>query len=119
MRLYHGSDVESIRDLLAGTELDQTVAVDRHVNGAPGFYLATEHGDAEYFALRRSPGAVALFEVDNEVIDELIESGAVLRPVPRSPMSPVFAGDELYIPSASFDLFNAARAQGRIDVTTT
>lgn len=116
MRLYHGSDVTSVRSLLGGAELDSTIAAERHVNGAPGFYLATNAGDAEYFAIRRAPGAVVALEVDDEVVAALLGQGAVIRSIPRSPMSPTFAGGELYVPSTCFGAFNAARAAGGIGV---
>jgi len=92
------------------------IAAERHIDGPAGFYLATDEGDAQYFAVRRSPGAIIVFEVDDEVIGTLLELGAVRRPIPGSPMSPSFAGDELYIPTSCFDAFNAARRQERIRV---
>jgi hypothetical protein len=116
MRLYHGTDVESALGLLNGDELDGTIAADRHINGAPGFYLATEEGDAEFFAIRRDlgRGAIVAFDIDDDVVDELRECGGVTGPIPRSPASPFFAGDEFYLPMTCFDVFNQACAEGRI-----
>lgn len=106
--------MESVRSLIGGDELDSTIATPRHMDGLPGFYLATEEGDAEYFALRRSPGAILAVEIDDEIVESLIKGGAVMRPIPTSPMSATFAGDELYIPRECFPAFNEARDHGRI-----
>jgi hypothetical protein len=116
VRLYHGSDLRSIQALLAGGELDAEIARTHHLNGAPGFYMTTERNDAEYFALRRTVGGIVAIDIDQDAIEQLLRHGASLQPIPETPMSASFDGDELYIPARLFDLFNSMRKEGRIHV---
>jgi hypothetical protein len=119
MRLYHGTGVEWAFELLNGDALDVTTALTHHWNGAPGFYLATEQTDAEFFALRRAPGYIVAFDIDDDVIEELVVLGAVRKPIPESPGSAHFKGDEIYLPVQCFATFNSARTDGRIHATRT
>jgi hypothetical protein len=113
VRLYHGTDVNSLVDLLNGHDLDAEVAAGCHCNGAPGFYLAVLRSDAEYFALRRE-GNIVTIDIEDEAVAELTRLGAMLQAIPMSPMSANFDGDELFIPVHLFRSFNEMREQGRI-----
>jgi hypothetical protein len=115
VRLYHGSDVESLVDLVNGADLDAKAAEDRHRNGAPGFYMAFDAGDAEYFAARRG-GSLVEVAIEEAAVAELLEAGAVQQSIPETAMSVRFAGDELYVPTSLFSCFNQMRKEGRIDV---
>ena len=55
---YHGTDVNSAVALLNGAPLLLEVAMNLKTDGLPGFYLATDWRDAEYFAARRQPGTI-------------------------------------------------------------
>jgi hypothetical protein len=116
VRLYHGTDVESLVDLLNGHDLDAEVAAQRHRNGAPGFYLAVLRSDAEYFAHRRG-GNIVRIDIEDEAVAELTGLGAMIQPIPMSPMSAHFDGDELFIPEHLFRSFNDMREEGRIHVS--
>lgn len=86
MRLYHGTDVDSVLGLLNGDGLDATIASARHVNGAPGFYLATEEGDTGGFVpLDREPSN------GSEVV------------APIEPLSALRAHPEWYFQSGEFE----------------
>jgi hypothetical protein len=113
--LYHGSDPMSLAALLNGADLDATAAAGRHRDGAPGFYLAFDVGDAEYFAAR-SGGAVVEVVIEDAAVAELLEAGALRQPIPETPMSAQFVGDELYVPTELFLQFNKMRKESRIDV---
>jgi hypothetical protein len=96
MDLYHGTDLESARRLIAGESLDVDRALALKVDGPPGFYLASDVGDAEFFAARRDQGAVICFEVSADAFDELVRAGARYQPVTnfssRRPPSPCTTG---------------------------
>lgn len=114
--LYHGSDLESLENLLNGQPLDAEVAAMLHRNGSPGFYMAVLRADAEYFAIRRG-GSVVTIEIEDDAVGELIMGGARLQPIPMTPMSAHFDGDELFVPVDLFDEFNMMREQGRVHVS--
>jgi hypothetical protein len=114
MELYHGTDPESARRLTTGESLDFDRATALKIDGPPGFYLASEIGDAEFFAARRGQGAVMCFEVSPEAFHELVRAGARYQPVPRSADSPWFAGDELFVPPAAFAVYNRLLRAGSI-----
>src|SRR4051794_23225 len=106
MLLYHGTDLDSANRLLAGEPLDPTKAASFKIDGPPGFFLAVELSDAEFFALRqlRAPAAVLEVNVSATAIAQLLAGGAVRRPIPRGQRSPRFSGDELFIPPDLFRL---------------
>ena len=101
---------------LNGVMLDADAARARHRNGAPGFYLAVLRQDAEYFAWRRG-GNILDVEVDDGAVTELIRLGATLRPIPMTPMSAHFEGNELFIPEELFSTFNEMRIGGLVNVS--
>lgn len=113
--LYHGSDLESLENLFNGQPLNAAVAATLHQNGSPGFYMAVLRDDAEYFGARRSGGVVTI-EIEDDAVGELTTRGARRQPIPMTPMSARFQGDEFFVPVDLFDLFNALREQGRIHV---
>lgn len=114
--LYHGSDVPSILRFLFGGALDTQEARSRKIDGPFGFYLATDRGDAEFFAGRRSPGAIMEVDLTEDAMTSLRQAGAVLQPIPVTRSSPYFSGDELWIPESAFDLFNILLRKGDINV---
>jgi hypothetical protein len=118
MLLYHGTDIDSAKRLLAGESLDPAKAASLKIDGPPGFFLAVERSDAEFFALRqlRGPAAVVQVDVSDAAISQLLASGAIRRPIPRGLRSPRFAGDELFIPPDLFPLFNELRNIDEIDL---
>jgi hypothetical protein len=113
--LYHGTDLATGRALLAGAPLSEAAARDRKIDGPVGFYLATSLSDAEFFAARRAPGAIIAFIIAEEALEMLTDHGATLRPMPVTPRSPFFAGDELFLSPGMFGLFDRLRREGKID----
>ena len=91
-------------------------ATNHKIDGPPGFFLATHLSDAEFFAIRRTPGTVLRFEISSNAIEKLRIAGAVQRPIPRGRNSPFFAGDELHVPTSAFGVFNQLRRNGEIAV---
>lgn len=114
MDFYHGTDLESARRLAAGGALDIDPAMALKIDGPPGFYLASDAGDAEFFAARRDQGAVIRFEISADAFDELLGAGARYHPVPRSDDSPWFAGYELFVPPAAFAVYNRLLHAGSV-----
>ncbi len=114
--LYHGTDVESALDIL-NNGLDSARSGARHIDGPGGFHAATKYTDAEFFALRREPGAVLKIEFTDDAFEALQAAGARLGPIPLGPKSPRFSGDEMHIPDSAFELFNDLRRQGGIRVS--
>jgi hypothetical protein len=120
MTFYHGTDLESAGRLLTGRPLDAAVAAARKIDGPAGFFLGTELADCEFFALRRSlrgGGAVIAYNIPDGAVAQLVRAGAIRRPVPVSRQSPLFAGDELFVPATAFATFNALLAAGVIMVS--
>jgi hypothetical protein len=117
MLLYHGTHQHSALLLLDGADLDADVAAQNKIDGPPGFFLATELPDAEFFALRRSAGIVLRYEISENALQELERWDAVVRPVPRGRASPLFLGSELFVPTAAFRAFNELRMSGEIVVS--
>lgn len=116
MRLFHGTDPESAAALQAGAELDLAAAAARHTNGAPGFCLASDRGDAKFFAVRLGAGRVIEYEISEDAVHALLDEGAVYRPIPRGTASPFFSGSELFVPPEIFTLFNALVKRGEVSV---
>lgn len=116
MRLFHGTDLESAAALAAGEKLDAQKATDLHVDGEPGFYLASDVGDAEFFAVRLGPGRVLSYEVSAYAVEDLLTAGATYQRVPMSAASPYFRGSELFIPVPLFPRFNGLMEEGEIIV---
>ena len=119
MIFHHGTDLESAKALLSARPLDAARGAALKIDGPPGFFLATDLADAEFFALRqlRGPGAVLLFDISATALSSLSARGAVRRPVPRGPRSPRFGGDELHVPPDAFELFNDLCRSGEIVIS--
>jgi hypothetical protein len=107
--------LESAQGLLRNPALDAGKAAAGHIDGPSGFYLATEAGDAEYFALRRSPGAILRYNISEGGVQALQNAGASLRDIPGLP-PPYFEGQEFYVPLNAFDIFNSLLESGDIQV---
>jgi len=112
----HGTDIASARSLLGGAPLDAAAAAAGKVDGAAGFYLATESAAAEFFALRRAPGAILEYRFSPTAVTRLTAEGAALRPIPAGGMPGGFPGSEFFVPSKAFAIFNELRAAGHINV---
>jgi hypothetical protein len=115
VRYYHGTDTDSADAFSAGAMLDAEIAAERHIDGDQGFYLASSEGDAEFFALRRSTGRVIAYEVTASAYEELVAAGATQQDIPGRP-PPYFEGQELFVPTALFPLFNRLQERGEIRV---
>jgi hypothetical protein len=114
--LYHGTDLQSAAALEADEPLDAGVARDLHSEGELGFYLASDIGDAEFFAVRQGEGRVITFELDASAVEQLLVGHAIYHPLPRGPASPYFSGDELFVPAKLFSQFNELAEKGLIRV---
>lgn len=115
---YHGTDVDSALRFLNGEPLDTAKAAALKIDGPPGFFLAVEYDDAEYFALRRGRGAVLRYEVSGTALRKLERAGLVQGPIPPGWLfTPV--GDQLLVPVDAFNLFNNLLFAGEIVVTPT
>jgi RHS repeat-associated protein len=114
--LFHGTDLASAGRLLEGEPLSAARAAETHIEGDPGFYLATHEGDAEFFAARREPGGVIQYGLSPRAVSALQDEGAVFRPIPGGPSSASFAGREFFVPSRAFGPFNSLREAGEIVV---
>jgi hypothetical protein len=121
MRLYHGTDIDAAVRFLAGELLDECPALEFKIDGPLGFFLATEIGDAEFFALRQMRGGAVIlaFEWTDNARNLLENAGAMHRPIPRGPNSPWFAGEEWFIPPTLFELHNKLLQSGKIRVSPT
>lgn len=53
MDFYHGTDIVSANQFIAGTPLDADRAASLKIDGPPGFFLSTDIADAEFFAVRQ------------------------------------------------------------------
>ena len=116
--LYHGTDVDSALRFMNGEPLDAAKAAAAKIDGPPGFFLATEYDDAEYFALRRVRGAVLRYEMSGIALGQLRMAGAAQGPIPPGWLfTPV--GDQLVVLVKAFDVFNDLRSAGEIVVTAT
>lgn len=111
MLLYHGSDLESLGNLLNGRRPDAAVAAKLHLNGAPGLSMAVLMADAEYFAVRRG-GNIVTIELEDDTLAELIRLAPRRQPVPMTPCplaSMAFDGDGLFVPVDLLRTFNVMR----------
>jgi hypothetical protein len=119
MRFFHGTDLDSARRMLSGEELNAATAGALKTDGPPGFFLAVESVDAEFFALRqlRGPAAVLAIDISPAALGALMQlPGVIRRPIPRGPRSPRFAGDEIVVPPEAFDRYNEFRRSREIVV---
>jgi len=116
MIMYHGTDVGSAIALLNGAPLNVDIAAANKIDGPPGFFLATNPGDAEFFAARRAPGAVLQYDLSDTAVRTLVTGGATIAPIPRGPNSPFFGGSQMIVPSPLFSTFDQLRASGQINV---
>jgi len=121
MRLYHGTDLFSATRFLAGEVLDAARAAALKTDGPPGFFLATDIADAEFFALRQMRGNAVVLAVDfsDAAAGALVAAGALCRPIPRGPQSPWFVGEEWVIPPALFELYNQLLQKNEIHLSPT
>jgi hypothetical protein len=118
---YHGTDVGSARSLLAGADLDASIAGTLNQGGDVGFYLAHDPDAAWFFAARRPPElgkyTILRYDITSDALAQLKAAGAESRPIPFGGRGQGFdLGHELYVPPSGFDLFNQLRAGGHIQV---
>jgi hypothetical protein len=99
--LFHGTHVDFAIAFEVGSPLDVAIAAEHHIDGEPGFYLATDEGDAEFFAARRWLGRVVAFEASDTAMQRLKQDGALSRPIPGG-RPPYFTESELFVPVAAF-----------------
>jgi hypothetical protein len=102
-QLYHESDINSLLDVL-NSGLDADSAATNYTDGVGGFFLATHYDDAVFLAVRNGGGGVINVEISDSAMAQLRDAGAVSRPIPVSPKSPSFKGDEFHIPTSAFCL---------------
>lgn len=114
MRLFHGTDARDAYSLVAGAPLSAEAAAASKIDGPPGFFLATVEAVAEFFAARRSLGAVIVVEVEEDAVAALKGAGAVQQRIPVTASSPFFTGDEFVVPVDAFGVYNSLLATGRI-----
>lgn len=113
---YHGTSVKSGLNLLNGAPL--TLLPDEHIDGAPGFYLASDYYSTEYYALRRQPGVILQYDISHSALEMLLSSGASISPMPQvGTYSAPGIGSQLYVPPVSFMVFDMLRNSGQIIVT--
>jgi hypothetical protein len=115
---YHGTDLASAEDL-AGEPLSAAEAAARSIGGAePGFYLATSFNDAEYFgALHSGLGgklAVIEYRLTPTAMDSLLGANSRLGPIPQGAARGEFEGQQLFVPTEDFGLFNDLQAGGDV-----
>ncbi|MGW9071866.1 hypothetical protein ACWGQT_20790 [Streptomyces yangpuensis] len=115
---YHGSDQGSLKEIWeAGLKAGSAGA--KHMDGAGGFFLATEYDDAEYYALRRGGQGLGVGVIKTTITKDamaaLREAGAQLRDIPFGGQGSVHhIGQEFHIPVSAFDLYNDLRKSGGI-----
>jgi hypothetical protein len=82
-----------------------------------GFFLATEHGTADFYAARRE-GGVLEFSLSQNAVEKLAAKGAKFGKIPVGARTPAAAveGAEFVIPPDAFDTFNELRKSGEIVV---
>jgi len=117
LTFYHGTNADSALALLNGAPLSADMAAANKIDGPPGFYLATNQGDAEFFAARRGAGAVLQYDMSDTAVRALTASGATITPIPRGPNSPFFGGSQMLVPPNAFNTFDQLRGAGQIRVT--
>lgn len=88
------------------------------MNSTRGFYLATSPNDAEYFASLKSglsgQAAVVRYTFSDTALERLLGSESVLGDIPQLGAKLPFEGQQLFVPTSNFDLFNELRALGHI-----
>ena len=114
--LYHDTDRDSAVSFLEGHPLDLEVAAKLKSDGPPGFLLASEYADAEFFAIRRRLPVVLSVVLSVSARENLLEAGAIIRPIAMGSKSPRFSGPELFIPITAFGIFNDLRRIGEIEI---
>lgn len=115
LTVFHGTDINSAHDILRGEKLNVAKAMAKKIDGPLGFFLATEVADAEFFALRRTPGGMLEFSFSPKAVQQLNASGAIRQPIPPGKIAR-FIGDEIVIPTDAFEIFNKLREAGEIVV---
>ncbi|WP_167542949.1 SpvB/TcaC N-terminal domain-containing protein [Pseudoalteromonas prydzensis] len=113
--LYHGTDVQSALRILNGEPLNAVIASGNKIDGLPGFYLATDYNDAEFFALRRGEGAVIKFMISNKALGGLNANGASFNKIPIGGFKA--DGYEFLVPPEAFGTFNSYRKAQEIVAT--
>ena len=86
-------------------------AESRKIDGPPGFFLAMELDDAIFFGGQRD-GTIIEIDFSEHALALLEAAGMVRQPIPRSPKSPRFVGEEMVIGPGLFALFNQLRESG-------
>jgi hypothetical protein len=120
MRFFHGTKTVFAEQFRAGMALSADAAAAAKTAGKAGFYLATEHSDAEYFAVWLGEGTlddVIVVDIEEGALTSLREAGATLAPFVNNGRPPFFEGDELFVPASAFGLYNELVAEGRIRVS--
>jgi RHS repeat-associated protein len=116
---YHGTSAESGLALLNGAPLS-IEGVQQNTNGAPpGFYLATDPVEAQYFGSLKATqigSTVLQYGMTNSAVSALAAAGATIGPIPQSGANVAFQGQQFVIPPSAFGVFNALRASGGITV---
>jgi hypothetical protein len=72
---YHGTDVNSAISLNGGAPLDPAKAAALKSDGPPGFFLAADPRDAEFFAVRGGSGAVLQYDLSPSAVQRLKAAG--------------------------------------------
>lgn len=98
-----------------GGALDFNASSRDRIDGDGSFFLATDEGDAEFFAARRGRGMVIRFDVSAVAISHLVGAGCEMRPIPGG-CPPYFSGMEFVVPMSAFPRFDAFRESGEIHV---
>jgi hypothetical protein len=112
---YHGTDVGTVLRFLSGAPLDAAEAAARKIDGPPGFFLAADALEAEYYAVRRSPGAILEMEISQLAMTRLLGAGMIRQPMPSGARFTAF-DEELVIPPQAFSVFEQLRASGDIEL---
>jgi hypothetical protein len=116
LTFYHGTSTESGLALLSGAPLSLAAATENHIDGAIGFYLATDYDAAYYFGARRQ-GTMLTVTMRTSAYEALVASGSVMQPFPSGGVSP--PGLEFFIPPTAFPTFDASKASGSIKIAPT
>ena len=101
---------------MAGGPLTKSIAENQYIDGSDkgSFYLASSPAAAEYFALRRQPGAILQYGISNSALSQLLSSGATIGTIPAGGAN--LPGNQLVIRPSAYPTFNAARSSGQITV---
>lgn len=113
-KLYHGTSVSSARALASGSPLSLFSATTNKIDGQVGFFLTNRRVAAEFFATRRSPGAVLKYSFTPGAMKQLKNAGINPKALPAPPYVP--GAVEYVVEPQHFDLFNHLFNSGDITV---